>query len=719
MKWIRVLLAVACCVLVISSRVTAAQDATQSAEPAVQTVAHGLMAMPSETMAWQSEMQRAVVSPRAEAVAQPGGFVLADTGAVAVTDADGRLLQRLAPGQASWIDPGDMRAIVSLESRSAGYLRVSLIPAAFIPDEPGATSSGEPFSVPPGVLGLDLLRDILERGEEVVVSSGEAPAFLQVTSGKVYVTWESGEIQEVASGSPLQFQGQITVSGGSRTPAAFVIARLGPRVPARAVLLGPLATPAATPVASPQATPLATVEGASISVEALLCPPGYDEAAPLLSCTGPAAGVRFTADAGDKTVNALADVAGTVVFSELPPGPVTLRANLPDGASTAVASCRDLRGDAPGRIRDEVLSLKLPPGSDVTCSWFITPGETWPQATLSVSVLDCPAAMTAEALHPEFCVPAETHVGLELQLQGLVLEPAQSGDDVWVWGPLLEPTYDLAISDLPSGVRSAVLDDGTVVEEGEPLEVVLDDEPAPVRTLYLLRSPDAASADLDSDADRLSDGEESAIGTDPFFPDSDDDGLLDGDEVGFYGTDPLASDTDDDGLGDQEEVAVYFTNPFLADTDGDGVSDAEEIAGLTNPLDMLSVPPTPTPEPTATALPTPTEEPVATPGASPVTPESTPVSTPGATPEVSATRAPAALPTLSPGASPVSFQIPATATPTSTPTDAAFALDNDGLTTLEEVAIHGTDPVTADTDGDGVNDGDEVASGRDPLDPAK
>ena len=99
MKWIRVLLAVACWVLVISGLVTSAQDATQPAEPAVQTVAHGLMAMPSETMAWQTEVQRALVSPRAEAMAQPGGFVLADTGAVAVTDADGKLLQRLAPGQ--------------------------------------------------------------------------------------------------------------------------------------------------------------------------------------------------------------------------------------------------------------------------------------------------------------------------------------------------------------------------------------------------------------------------------------------------------------------------------------------------------------------------------------------------------------------------------------------------------------------------------------------
>lgn len=77
---------------------------------------------------------------------------------------------------------------------------------------------------------------------------------------------------------------------------------------------------------------------------------------------------------------------------------------------------------------------------------------------------------------------------------------------------------------------------------------------------------------------------------------------------------------------------------------------------------------------------------------------------------------PAALPTLPPGASPIAYK----ATPARTPNraSAVTALDNDGLATLDEIAIYGTDPVMADTDLDGTNDGDEVASGRDPLDPA-
>ena len=71
---------------------------------------------------------------------------------------------------------------------------------------------------------------------------------------------------------------------------------------------------------------------------------------------------------------------------------------------------------------------------------------------------------------------------------------------------------------------------------------------------------------FDSDGDGLSNGEERELGTDPFNPDTDDDGLLDGEEVA--GVAPWAP-----------------TDPLNPDSDGDGIPDGEEVAGGTDPND--------------------------------------------------------------------------------------------------------------------------------------
>lgn len=93
------------------------------------------------------------------------------------------------------------------------------------------------------------------------------------------------------------------------------------------------------------------------------------------------------------------------------------------------------------------------------------------------------------------------------------------------------------------------------------------------------------SCDTDKDNDGLTRCEEEELGTDPKNPDTDGDGLSDGDEVFKYKTDPKNPDTDGDGLNDGDEVWKYKTNPLKADTDGDGLSDGDEVLKYkTNPL---------------------------------------------------------------------------------------------------------------------------------------
>ena len=84
----------------------------------------------------------------------------------------------------------------------------------------------------------------------------------------------------------------------------------------------------------------------------------------------------------------------------------------------------------------------------------------------------------------------------------------------------------------------------------------------------------------DFDGDRLANGDELDIGTDPTDKDSDGDGLWDGEEhhtENRYATNPLNADSDGDGISDGDELFVYGTDPNNADTDGDMLNDGFEV----------------------------------------------------------------------------------------------------------------------------------------------
>ncbi|MCC7070499.1 MAG: hypothetical protein IT383_04195 [Deltaproteobacteria bacterium] len=86
----------------------------------------------------------------------------------------------------------------------------------------------------------------------------------------------------------------------------------------------------------------------------------------------------------------------------------------------------------------------------------------------------------------------------------------------------------------------------------------------------------------DSDQDGVSDGDEQAFGTDPYYPDTDFDGLSDFDELYNFGTDPLNADTDFDGIPDAEDPDTTPWGEY--DSDGDGLTDAQEQYLGTDPL---------------------------------------------------------------------------------------------------------------------------------------
>ena len=93
----------------------------------------------------------------------------------------------------------------------------------------------------------------------------------------------------------------------------------------------------------------------------------------------------------------------------------------------------------------------------------------------------------------------------------------------------------------------------------------------------------------DTDADGLEDGEESDVGTSPLLADTDGDGMNDGWESQYDGFDPLVAndgdaDPDNDGATNRQESEAG-TDPGDPDTDDDGINDGTEITQGSDPND--------------------------------------------------------------------------------------------------------------------------------------
>lgn len=193
---------------------------------------------------------------------------------------------------------------------------------------------------------------------------------------------------------------------------------------------------------------------------------------------------------------------------------------------------------------------------------------------------------------------------------GLQVNDAESGAFKWAigwWGgpelssgynpkPSVSPMWQTADSFAEAGVVTIVDADGDGIPDD--IEAGIGTDPNNPDTdgdgvddaweFYYGTHP----GNPDTDGDGFTDGEEVAAGSDPLddqntpldLIDTDNDGIPDyiEDEIG---TDPNNPDTDGDGLTDGEEHNTHGTNPLSPDTDGDGYTDSEEIEAGTNPLD--------------------------------------------------------------------------------------------------------------------------------------
>jgi uncharacterized repeat protein (TIGR02543 family) len=210
----------------------------------------------------------------------------------------------------------------------------------------------------------------------------------------------------------------------------------------------------------------------------------------------------------------------------------------------------------------------------------------------------------------------------------------------------------------------------------------------------------------DPDNDGLTNYQEIIVRlTNPNVADSDGDGLNDGQEV-IDGTNPLVTDSDGDGLSDGEEK-TGGTNPLLTDTDGDSYSDDYEVQFSSDPKSSTSFP---------TFTLTLSNNGAATGGSFSKSgslahgTNATLTATPSSGYLFSAWSSDA-----SGSTNPLTLLMNANKTVGASFVQDTLDPDNDGLTNYQEIIVRLTNPNIADTDGDGVNDGQEVSDGTNPL----
>jgi uncharacterized repeat protein (TIGR02543 family) len=210
----------------------------------------------------------------------------------------------------------------------------------------------------------------------------------------------------------------------------------------------------------------------------------------------------------------------------------------------------------------------------------------------------------------------------------------------------------------------------------------------------------------DPDNDGLTNYQEIIIRlTNPNLSDSDNDGVKDGQEVTDT-TNPLIADTDGDGLSDGEEK-TRSTNPLVTDTDGDSYSDSYEVNNDADPTTEESFP---------TYTLTLTNNGTATGG----TFAKTGTLAHGTNATVTATPLSGYLFGSWNGAASGSNNPTTVLMDAHKSVGATFAEDTrdpdaDGLTNYQEIIIRLTNPDLADSDSDGVNDGQEVTDTTNPL----
>jgi hypothetical protein len=322
-----------------------------------QVIAQGVVQLPQGDAIWRTVRTRAPLPADAAFAPRPLGFVLASAGPILVVDKTTGEETQLGTGEAMLTRDGAVQQRSSLGAQPVSYLSIELV-AANAPAPPEGEvvlQPGQPFAVPAGWHDLDLLSDTLDGSDSFTIPDSGAKNVLLVTAGAASIGRPGGQSVVLLAGEAASFSGALQVAvatpEGAATPGpkqsmSFVVAMIGPEMPAP-----PAAAPTAPqPAATAGATPAAASGQGSIAAQVFICPAGMTAETLEAAACAPASGdfdvtISGAALKTPLTLNDATAAADSFTWSALPFGTYTIaEAVLPQGASAYTLAAKNATG---------------------------------------------------------------------------------------------------------------------------------------------------------------------------------------------------------------------------------------------------------------------------------------------------------------------------------------------------------------------------------------
>jgi len=428
-----------------------------------EVIAHGVALMPTIPVIWRVSTHPAQVPAQAPVAGRVLGFVLADQGAILITDANTNDQVRLAPGEAAFVHEGDRQVRTSLGGTPAEYVALDLVPATDKENiGTGSLVYASPsFTAPAGKHDLNLIRDVLEPGETASVPATGAPSLILITAGSVKAQ-AGGRSATLQAGTAVALLGGVTLTGAGSGTATFVAALIGQQVNAT---IAPAAPTAAAPAT-----------GTSITLTLRVCPAGLDASTALATlrnqCVVTTSGVDFKLDTrtfnGAKPpftpltlADATANSDGSFTWSHLPQSrfAITQTAFPARGMSLWAPASDGISYDP--QIGIAVDTGSLDPAQEAALRHQHVEAFDFRQAapstgSITVAPFACPDGMTPHNLDPSQCQSASQVAVLQIFVVGSganrhTLDDAQAQGGRFTWSDLPFGKYLLQAAQLADG----------------------------------------------------------------------------------------------------------------------------------------------------------------------------------------------------------------------------------------------------------------------------